>query len=97
MTNEELNWYPETLHGSFQQRFEISEIIYQSKTEYQDLVIFETPFFGRVLALDNVIQTTERDEAAYHEMITHVPILAHGSVRDVLIIGGGDGGAAGGL
>lgn len=93
MTNEGLNWYPETLHGSFQQRFQITEIIYQSKTEYQDLVIFETPFFGRVLALDNVIQTTERDEAAYHEMITHVPILAHGSVKDVLIIGGGDGGA----
>ena len=93
MTSEGLNWYPETLHGSFQQRFQITEIIYKSKTEYQDLVIFETPFFGRVLALDNVIQTTERDEAAYHEMITHVPILAHGSVEDVLIIGGGDGGA----
>ena len=50
---------------------------------------FRDTFFGRVLALDNVIQITERDEAAYHEMITHVPILAHGSVKDVLIIGGG--------
>ena len=56
-------------------------------------MIFETPFFGRVLALDGVIQTTERDEAAYREMLSHVPIFAHGNVKDVLIIGGGGGGA----
>src|SRR3546814_2669785 len=49
--------------------------------------------FGRVLALDGVIQTTERDEFFYHEMLVHVPVLAHGAVRRMLIIGGGDGGA----
>ncbi|MDT4837327.1 Polyamine aminopropyltransferase [compost metagenome] len=47
---------------------------------------------GRVMALDGVIQTTEADEFIYHEMLTHVPILAHGAVKSVLIIGGGDGG-----
>jgi spermidine synthase len=47
---------------------------------------------GRVMALDGVIQTTEADEFIYHEMLTHVPILAHGSAKRVLIIGGGDGG-----
>ena len=93
MSGETVSWFSETLHGSFEQRFEITEILYRSKTAHQDLIIFDTPFFGRVLALDNVIQTTERDEFAYHEMLTHVPILAHGDVRDVLIIGGGDGGA----
>ncbi|MEE2998007.1 MAG: polyamine aminopropyltransferase [Pseudomonadota bacterium] len=93
MSDGTLGWFSETIHKSFEQRFEISEVLYRSRTKHQDLVIFETPFFGRVLALDNVIQTTQRDEAAYHEMITHVPILAHGGVRDVLIIGGGDGGA----
>tara|TARA_Y100001970_G_scaffold293712_1_gene442565 strand:- start:4499 stop:5350 length:852 start_codon:yes stop_codon:yes gene_type:complete len=90
--NSGKTWFSETLHDSFELRFEISEILYHSKTVHQDLIIFETPFFGRVLALDNVIQTTERDEAAYHEMLTHVPILAHGGIKDVLIIGGGDGG-----
>ena len=93
MSGDTRSWFSETLHGSFEQRFEISEVLYRSKTEHQDLIIFETPFFGRVLALDNVIQTTERDEAAYHEMLAHVPILAHGGVTDMLIIGGGDGGA----
>ena len=55
-------------------------------------MIFETPYFGRVLALDGIVQTTENDEHAYHEMLAHVPILAHGKVNSVLIIGGGDGG-----
>ena len=93
MSDQPRSWFSETLHGSFEQRFEISEVLYRSETAHQNLIIFETPFFGRVLALDNVIQTTERDEASYHEMLAHVPILAHGSVKDVLIIGGGDGGA----
>jgi len=46
---------------------------------------------GRVMALDGVVQTTERDEFIYHEMMTHVPLLAHGAAKRVLIIGGGDG------
>ncbi len=50
--------------------------------------------FGRVLTLDNVVQTTEADEFVYHEMMAHVPILAHGAARRVLIVGGGDGGMA---
>lgn len=86
-------WFSETLHPGFQQRFEISKILFRSKTDLQDLVIFENPYFGRILALDGVIQTTERDEPCYHEMLAHVPILAHGAAREVLIIGGGDGGA----
>jgi spermidine synthase len=57
------------------------------------VVIFDTPLFGRVLVLDGLVQTTERDEFVYHEMISHVAIMAHGAAREVLIIGGGDGGA----
>ena len=86
-------WFAETLHGSYEQRLEISDILYRSKSGLQDIIIFETPFFGKVLALDGIVQTTERDEACYHEMLAHVPILAHGDVREALIIGGGDGGA----
>jgi spermidine synthase len=56
------------------------------------MVIFHNAAFGRVLALDGIVQTTERDEFIYHEMLTHVPILAHGKVRHVLVVGGGDGG-----
>ncbi len=85
-------WFEEKLFPHVRQSFEISRIIYRERTEHQDLVIFETPTYGRVLALDDIIQVTEKDEFVYHEMMTHVPILAHGRARRVLIIGGGDGG-----
>ena len=75
MTGRGEEWFSETLYASFGQRFEVTNTLFRSSTEHQDLMIFETPFFGRVLALDGVIQTTERDEAAYHEMLSHVPIF----------------------
>ena len=67
-------------------------MLFRERTGLQDLVIFESYDWGRVLALDGVVQTTTGDEFCYHEMIVHVPILAHGAAREVLIIGGGDGG-----
>lgn len=83
-------WY-ETLHTGFGQYFSVDKILYREKTGHQDLVIFENAALGRVMALDGVVQTTERDEFIYHEMMTHVPLLAHGAAKRVLIIGGGDG------
>ena len=85
-------WFEETLYPDYGQRFLISRTLFRQKTEFQELAIHETPAFGRILTLDGVCQTTERDEFFYHEMMTHLPILAHGQVRKVLIIGGGDGG-----
>ena len=86
------DWFEETLHPGFHSRLGIEEVLHETKTEHQHLVIFDNPEFGRVLALDGVVQTTERDEFIYHEMLAHVPILAHGSAKNVLIVGGGDGG-----
>ena len=93
MTDGTESWFSETLYPAFQQRFAVGKILHRSNTGMQDLVVFENPYFGRVLALDGIVQTTERDEACYHEMIAHVPMFAHGTAREVLIIGGGDGGA----
>ena len=91
-----MTWFEERLHlidgSGYTQRFEVARVVCEKASEFQELVIFETPAFGRVLALDGVIQTTERDEFAYHEMLAHVPLFAHGVARRVLIIGGGDGG-----
>lgn len=84
--------YIETLYDAYAQEFRVDKLYFEAKTEHQHLVIFHNAKFGRVMALDGVIQTTERDEFIYHEMLTHVPAYAHGKVRDVLIIGGGDGG-----
>lgn len=85
-------WFSETLYPDFQQSFKIEETLYEGRTGFQDIVIFRSDRFGKILALDGVIQTTEADEFCYHEMIAHVPIIAHGAARRVLIIGGGDGG-----
>lgn len=83
--------YKETLYPHWGQFFTVDEVIYQKKTKHQDLIIFDNDDYGRVLALDGVIQTTERDEFVYHEMLAHVPIFAHGHARRILIVGGGDG------
>ncbi|MCW9012206.1 MAG: polyamine aminopropyltransferase [Gammaproteobacteria bacterium] len=84
--------YTETLYDAYGQEFSVDKVYFENKTEHQHLIIFENAMFGRVMALDGIIQTTEADEFIYHEMLTHVPLLAHGNVKDVLIIGGGDGG-----
>ncbi|MCX2721730.1 polyamine aminopropyltransferase [Roseibium salinum] len=86
--------FNETLYPGVQVSYTCDEILYQEKTEHQDLVLFSNPVFGKVLMLDGVTQVTTADEFIYHEMMSHVPILAHGAARDVLIVGGGDCGLA---
>ncbi len=84
--------FRETLYPHWGQFFSIDEVLFENKTDHQHLIIFHNKQFGRVMALDGIIQTTEHDEFIYHEMLAHVPIFAHGSARRVLIVGGGDGG-----
>ncbi|WP_259781769.1 polyamine aminopropyltransferase [Aestuariispira ectoiniformans] len=91
---ENPEYFDEVLHGDYGQRLKVERVLYRDKTEHQDLIIFENARFGRVMALDGIVQTTEGDEHIYHEMMAHVPILAHGQASRVLIVGGGDGGMA---
>ncbi len=84
--------FQEKLYSDYFQGFGMEEILFESDTEHQQLIIFRNDTFGRVMALDGVIQTTERDEFIYHEMMVHVPLFAHPNPKKVLIIGGGDGG-----
>lgn len=72
--------------------YEFEEVLCWRKTKHQELLIFTNPFFGRVLALNGVVQLTERDEHFYHEMLAHVALHSHPHAADALIIGGGDGG-----
>src|SRR5689334_18427080 len=86
-------WIDERIHhASVSQRLLAERVLFERKGGPQDLLDFENPMFGRTLVLDGAVQTTERDEFIYHEMLAHVPLFAHGAVRRVLIIGGGDGG-----
>lgn len=88
------DWLRENLHPHYAQSLKVDRVLYDSKTEHQRLKVIENGTFGRILTLDDVVQTTEGDNFVYHEMLTHVPILAHGAAKHVLIIGGGDGGMA---
>jgi spermidine synthase len=86
------DWVEETLYPDFRLKLRVTSVLHESRTDSHHLQIIENPTFGRALYLDGVLQTTEKDEFIYHEMLTHVPVLAHGQARRVLIIGGGDGG-----
>lgn len=84
--------FSETLHAGYGQQFDVDKVLFEEKTDHFHLIIFENPMFGRVMALDGIIQTTEKDEFIYHEMLTHVPLFSHPNPKHVCVIGGGDGG-----
>src|SRR5437588_11496258 len=92
----EKRWIPETLFDDlgFRMSFEVERVLYGMQTEHQHLVLFEHKYFGKMLMLDGATQITKRDEFIYQEMMSHVPIFAHGKAKEVLIIGGGDCGIA---
>ncbi|MGA2894858.1 MAG: polyamine aminopropyltransferase [Xanthobacteraceae bacterium] len=92
----EKRWIPETIFDDlgFRMTFQADKVLYELQTEHHHLVLFEQPFFGKMLMLDGATQISTRDEFVYHEMMTHVPLFAHGNAREVLIIGGGDCGSA---
>src|SRR5438093_8649644 len=89
-------WLPETLFDDlgFRMSYEVKRVIHETQTSHQHLVLFDHAFFGKMLMLDGATQVTSKDEFVYHEMMTHVPILAHGRAKEVLIVGGGDCGIA---
>jgi spermidine synthase len=85
-------WVNESLYPEWGQRFLVKRELARVQSEFQDIMIFESATHGRVMLLDGVVQITEADEFVYQEMLTHVPLLAHGACERVLIIGAGDGG-----
>ncbi|MGD9378781.1 MAG: polyamine aminopropyltransferase, partial [Methyloceanibacter sp.] len=85
-------WVEETLHDGFRVRLKADEVLFDSQTDHQHLIIFENGDFGRVMMLDGVVQVSTKDEFIYHEMMAHVPLFAHGKAKNVLVVGGGDGG-----
>jgi len=86
------SWVNETLYSDWGQRFLVKRELARVQSDFQDILVFESTSHGRVMLLDGVVQITERDEFVYQEMLTHVPLLAHGAAKRVLIIGAGDGG-----
>lgn len=85
-------WFSEFHAPDVKHSIRVNRHLYSHKSPYQQIDIYETPEFGKVLSLDGNVMLTERDEFIYDEMITHVPMAVHPGIKNVLVIGAGDGG-----
>ncbi len=70
------------------------ELLYNEKSPYQKVQVYDTYAFGRMLTIDNMVMCTEKDEHSYHEMLIHIPMQSHPNPKNILLIGAGDGGSA---
>jgi spermidine synthase len=80
----------ERLHKGYAQSMQITKVVADEQSRFQHIRIFDTVANGRVMTLDDIVQITSRDESAYADMLTHLPMLEHGKVERVMIVGGGD-------
>lgn len=85
-------WFTEKHSESVHFSIKIKEQLFHQKSSYQMIDIFDTFEFGRILSLDGDLMITEKDEFIYHDMIVHVPMAVNTTIKNVLVIGGGDGG-----
>ena len=85
-------WFSEFHTPDVKHSIRVNRHLYSHESDYQQIDIYDTPEFGKVLTLDGNVMLTERDEFIYDEMITHVPMAVHPNIQDVLVIGAGDGG-----
>ncbi len=87
-------WFSEKHTKNCKFSIKVDKQIYTAQSDFQRIDVFESKEFGRFLTLDGYMMLTEKDEFIYHEMITHVPMAVHPNVKNVLVIGAGDGGVA---
>ncbi|WP_027415253.1 polyamine aminopropyltransferase [Aneurinibacillus terranovensis] len=86
-------WYTEKQTDHFGITVEVNKTLHTEQTEFQKLDMVETPEFGNMLFLDGMVMTSEVDEFVYHEMVVHPALNTHPNPENVLVVGGGDGGA----
>ena len=85
-------WVGDLVRGGMVQALQVDDVLFDAVSPYQHIQVAVSPLFGRMLILDDAVQTTEGDEYIYHEMLAHLPLVSHPRPKRVLIIGGGDGG-----
>ena len=85
-------YFRENLNEEFGYYYDIQTCLYEGKSPFQTIKIYDTKTFGKTLVLDNITQVTEKNERFYHEPMTHIPMLLHTTPKKILVIGGGDGG-----
>lgn len=87
-----IRFFEKDPYAPIQYVYDVSNILYSGKSKFQNIKVIENPYFGKILLLDDVVQITERDEFFYHEMLVHVVMHALPAPRQIVVIGGGDGG-----
>lgn len=87
-------WYSEYHTPNVRFSIKVNSQLHSEQSDYQRIAVYDSPEFGRFLTLDGVMMLTERDEFIYHEMMTHVPMAVNPEIRNILVIGAGDGGVA---
>ena len=90
MGESEPKSFKERLHKGYAQSMEVTGMVARERSAFQEIAIFDSVHNGRVMVLDDIVQITTRDESAYAEMLTHLPLLEHGRAARVMIVGGGD-------
>lgn len=88
----EAQWITDPGGEGFAHIYRVDAMLHDGRSDFQHIQVIDNRDFGRMLILDDAVQTTERDEFIYHELLSHVPLCTHPAPRRVLIIGGGDGG-----
>lgn len=94
MENHAEVWFSDFQTDNVKLSIRLDRQLFSADSEYQHIDVFQSPAFGRFVALDGDVIFSEADEFIYNEMVTHVPMAVHPHVKKVLIIGGGDGGVA---
>ena len=87
-------WIEDRYNKDMVVRFLCHKQLFSGQSPYQKVEIYTSSYFGKILFNDNIVMVTEKDEFVYHDMIAHVPLFVHPCPKNVLIIGGGDGGSA---
>lgn len=85
-------WYTENYTDNVKFSIRVDKHLKSAESEYQRIDIFESKEFGKILTLDGYLMVTEKDEYIYHEMITHIPMAVNPDIKNILVIGAGDGG-----
>ena len=87
-----MKFFESEVYSPIEYAYEVEDILYKKKSRFQEIMVIENAYFGKILVLDGIVQLTERDEFFYHEMLIHPALISHPSPQQILIIGGGDGG-----
>lgn len=85
-------WYTEQHTDNVRFSIKVDKPLYSGQSEFQRIDVFNSKEFGKCFTLDGLMMVTEKDEFIYHDMIVHVPMATNPKIKNVLVIGAGDGG-----